>query len=142
MKLLKVNLDINRHSTAYAFWSGNGKSTLPSDEPVLSNVNVFQNIPAKDYPSPWFVKTRNIDCEAIMLCNASYYDMQVTVNGTLYKVQGRDTVVVPANVVISKAFVDLCHNYAVYNLNDISKVSINLSRLTWSTGVNAYMELV
>lgn len=142
MKILKIKLSVNRYNASYAHWAGNGTGTLPCDEPILDDIKIYQNTRADKYPTPWFVRASHLQGEAIMLCNTTFYDMKVNVNGVIHDVPGMESIVVPLNVITSEAFIDLCHQHAVYDLKDIRKVSINLSRLTWCTGINAYMEAV
>lgn len=142
MKILHITLDSEKYKAVYAYWSGNGLGTIPSNEPVLANVEVYQNAKVYVYQAPWFVKTRNLDCDAIMLTNDTFNDMRVTVNGTIYIVQGKSTMVVPDSITLSMPFVELCHEHAIYDIKDVSKAYVILSKLTWQTAMNAFMEAI
>lgn len=142
MKILRITFKEDGYKAVYAHWSGVGVGTIPADDPVLSDVDIHRAKQIYVYQAPWFVKTRNTECEAIMLINDTFNDMRVTVNGTLYVVTGKSVKVVPVSVVLSQAFVDLCHEHAIYDIKDASKAYVILSQLTWQTGVNAFMEAI
>lgn len=142
MKILHITLGKDRYKASYAFWSGIGLGTIPCDDPILANIHIYQNTRVYVYQAPWFVKTNNLGCEAIMLVNDTFDTMRVTVNGNMYIVQGKSTIVVPESIVLSPAFVELCHDHAIYDIKDASKVYVTLSKLTWASGINAYMEAI
>lgn len=142
MKILQITFKKDSYTAKYAYWSGIGIEALPSGEPVLANVDVHQKEKVYVYQTPWYVKTSQLDCDAIMLSNETFYDLTVTVNGTLYVVPGMTSKVVPASIVITEAFLELCHEHAIYDLKDASKAYVSLSRLSWQTGVNAFMEAI
>lgn len=142
MKILHITLTEGNYKATYAYWSGNGLGTIPSGEPVLADVEIYQSPKVYVYQSPWYIKTRKHACEAIMLTNDEFNDIRITVNGSIYVVAGKSTIVVPVTTVLSEAFIDLCHEHAIYDIKDASKAYIVLSKLTWQTGVNAFMEAI
>lgn len=139
MKTLKVILDVSKYELQSGYWSGGG--FVPDRCMISGDINVYQNIKPDKYPTPWFVKTLDCDYDVILLYNSTFYDMRVTVNGELFEVPGKQELAVPESIVLTEAFIDLCHHHAIYDKQNIIRAYCNLSRLTWQTGVNSFMEV-
>lgn len=139
MRTLKVILDVNKQDLQSGYWSGGG--FVPDGCPISGDVSVYQNIKPVKYPTPWFIKTADCDYDVILLYNSTFYDMRVTVNGELFELAGRKELAVPACIVLTEEFIDLCRHHAIYDKRNMIRAYCNLSKLMWQTGVNSFMEV-